>query len=98
MRHTLKEAWSENPSRRTETEYEALPTGASGQLTAKPLRPKGGGVDSAVVDGRHGLLPGEVSPYARKGDVERSEKSAEAVVSGPKGQEKGRIERRAKQP
>ena len=59
-------------------------------MTAKPLRPRGGGVDSAVVDGRHGFLPGEVSPCARKGDAEeRSEKSAEAVVSAPSGAGKG---------
>ena len=68
-------------------------------MTAKPLRPKGGGVNPAVVDGRHGFLPGEVSPNARKDGVTgRSEKSAEAVVSTPNGEEKGRIGRRAKQP
>ena len=64
MRPTLKEARSENPSRRTETEYEAEPTEASGQLTAKPLRPRVGGVDSAVVDGRRRDLPGEASSQA----------------------------------
>ena len=62
MRSALKEAGSESPSRRTETEYEAVPIGASRHMTAKPRRPKVGGVDSAVVDGRVCFLPGEASP------------------------------------
>ena len=48
-RGALEEAGSEVASRRTETGYEALPTGASGQRTAKLLRPKGSGVDPAAV-------------------------------------------------
>jgi len=63
-RLTLKEARSGHPSRRTETGYEAAPTGASGHMTAKPLRPKDGGVNPEAVDGRRGFLPGEVPPYA----------------------------------
>ena len=63
-RLALKEAASESPSRRTEIEYEATLTGASRHMTAKLLRPKAGGVDSAVVDRRFRFLPGEASPRA----------------------------------
>ena len=41
VRPALKEAGSETASRRTEIGYEALPTGASGRVPAKLLRPKG---------------------------------------------------------
>lgn len=60
----LKEAGSETASRRTETGYEAAPTRASGQTTAKPSRPKGSDVDPAAVRRRPRLLPGEISPHA----------------------------------
>ena len=63
VRWGLKEAGSEIAGRRTETGYEATPTRASGHMTAKLLRPRGGGVDPAVVRGRPEFLPGEVSPY-----------------------------------
>ena len=61
MRRLLKEAWNERSSRRTEIDGEAASIGASRQLTAKPLRPKVDDVDSAVVNGRFGDLPGETS-------------------------------------
>jgi hypothetical protein len=41
VRPALKEAESETASRRTGIGYEALPTGASGRVSAKLLRPKG---------------------------------------------------------
>lgn len=66
-------------------------------MTAKPLRPKGGGVDSAAVDGRHGFLPGEVSPYARKGDPQRVEREVSRGHSTPPKAEEGPNRRRAKQ-
>src|SRR6266542_3032403 len=47
-RGALKEAGSEAASRRTETGYEAKPPRASGHVTAKLSRPRGGGVDPAV--------------------------------------------------
>ncbi len=49
VRPALKEAGSEAASRRTGTGYEAVPTRASGQRTAKLSRPKGGDVDPAAV-------------------------------------------------
>ncbi len=64
MRRALNEAWNEPVSRRTEIGYEALRTGASGPLTAKLPRPRGSGVDPAIVRGRSSFLPGEVSPSA----------------------------------
>ena len=64
MRRALNEAWNEPVSRRTGIGYEALQTGASGALIAKLLRPKGSGVDPAIVRGRSSFLPGEVSPDA----------------------------------
>jgi hypothetical protein len=48
-------------SRRTEIGYEALWTRASGPLTAKLLRPRGSGVDPAVVRRRPPFLFGEIS-------------------------------------
>lgn len=64
MRRGLNEAWNEPVSRRTGIGYEALRTGASGPLTAKLPRPRGSGVDPAIVRGRSSFLPGEVSSYA----------------------------------
>ena len=63
-RSVLKEAGSETASRRTETGYEAPSTRASGQSAAKLSRPKGSGVNPAVVRGRRCPLPGETSPCA----------------------------------
>lgn len=48
VRGAPKEAGSEAASRRTETGYEAVPTRASGQRTAKLSRPRRGAVDLAV--------------------------------------------------
>ena len=67
MRQLLKEAWNERSSRRTGIGCEAASIGASGQMAAKPQRPKLGGVDSAVVNGRLGFLAGETSLQVRKG-------------------------------
>ena len=64
VRRALKEACGEPVSRRTGTGYEALRTRASGPLTAKLLRPRGSGVDPAMVRGRSSFLPGEALPYA----------------------------------
>ena len=50
-RRALNEAWNEPVSRQTGIGCEALRTGASGPLTAKLLRPKGSGVDPAIVRG-----------------------------------------------
>lgn len=50
--------------RRTETGYEAAQTGASEQVIAKLLWPKGCGVNPAVVWRRPAFLPGELSPCA----------------------------------
>jgi len=61
VRQLLKEAWNERSSRRTGIGCEAASIGASGQMAAKPLRPKVDDVDPAVVNGRFGLLPGETS-------------------------------------
>src|SRR5207247_10677205 len=81
-RPALKEAGSEAAGRRTGTGHEAATPRASGQLTAKPSRPRGGDVNPATVRRRPWLLPGEVSHHARKGDAaRRSEKSAEVVVA-----------------
>jgi len=48
-REALKEAGSEAAGRRTGTGYEAMPTRASGQVTAKLSRPKVGSVNPAAV-------------------------------------------------
>jgi hypothetical protein len=50
-------------SRRTGTGCEALWTRVSGQLTAKLLRPRGSGVNPAVVRRRLLFLSGEISLY-----------------------------------
>jgi len=60
----LKEAGSEPACRRTGTGYEAIPSRASGQVTAKLLRPRDGGVTPAVGRGRSAFFPGELSPHA----------------------------------
>ena len=46
----------------------ALPSRANGHVTAKLLWPRRGDVNPAVVQRRCAFLPGEISPYARKGD------------------------------
>jgi hypothetical protein len=51
-------------SRRTGIGYEALRTRVSGQVTAKLLRPRGSGVNPAVVRRRLLFLSGEISPHA----------------------------------
>lgn len=51
-RTTPKEAGSETASRRTGTGYQATPSRASGQATAKLSWPRRGGVDPAAVRGR----------------------------------------------
>jgi hypothetical protein len=60
----LEEAWNEPAGRWTRTGYEALPTGASGPMSAKLPWPRGSGVNPAVVRGRFVFLPGEISPHA----------------------------------
>jgi len=45
---------------------------ASGHVTAKLWRPHPASVNPAVVRRRAAVLPGEVSPYARKGDAAKS--------------------------
>jgi len=47
-----------------EPDTEAEPSGASGHMTAKLQRPRGGGVDPAVVLRKPMFLPGEISPDA----------------------------------
>ena len=64
-----KEAWIETARRRTEIGFEATEREASEPLVAKPQWSRRSGVDPAVVQGRLVPLPGETSPYARKGDA-----------------------------
>lgn len=83
-RPALKEAGSEAASRWTRTGYEAAPARASGQEAAKPSRPrarrrKSGGCAVKSKDpylGRSRLTPERATAEGR------SEKSAEAVVTG----------------
>src|SRR6266545_5399072 len=73
-REALKEAGNETASRRIETGYEAAPTRASGQLTAKLSRPKEGTVDPAVVRGTSRTLTwGDLAsrPKGRRRKAER---------------------------
>ncbi len=67
--------------RRTETGYEAGPTRASGQMTAKLFATKGSPVDPALVQGQSVRLPGEISPHVRTDDVTRQSSGAEREVS-----------------
>ena len=48
--------------------------GASERMIAKPRWPRRSGVDPAVARGRAVFLPGEISPYARKGDAGQAER------------------------
>ncbi len=57
----LKEAWSETATRRTETGYEAVPTGTSGRVTAKSISIEGSTVYPAGARRRLSkLTPGDL--------------------------------------
>lgn len=60
----VKEVGNEPASRRTETEYEAVPSRTSWPVAAKLQWPRGSGVDPAVVQQSSVLLSGEISRCA----------------------------------
>ena len=68
----LKEVESEPVRRRTETGYEASRMGASRPALAKLQRPNRRDVNPATVQGTSRVLPGEILPNIRKGDVAKA--------------------------